>query len=72
MALAPVDHDVRFSIVLTDNKPGSQRRHEFDAPAPEVAEGATLFKALFKDAVAKHAFPPDQLTPNADRSAPLS
>lgn len=38
IALAPVDHDVRFSIVLTDKETGDQRRHEFDAPVPEVPE----------------------------------
>lgn len=38
IALAPVDDDVRFSIVLTDKETGAQRRHEFDAPVPEVPE----------------------------------
>jgi hypothetical protein len=38
----------------------------------EDAEVAILVKIQFKDAVAKHAVPPDQLTLNADRSAPLS
>ena len=38
ISLAPVDHDVRFSIVLTDKETGAQRRHEFDAPVPEVPE----------------------------------
>lgn len=38
IALAPLDHDVRFSIVLTDKETGAQRRHEFDAPVPEVPE----------------------------------
>jgi transposase InsO family protein len=37
----------------------------------EHAESATLFKALFSDAMAKHAVPPDQLTLHADRGAPM-
>ena len=35
------------------------------------AESASQFKALFQDAMAKHAVPPDQLTLHADRGAPL-
>jgi len=38
----------------------------------EHAESATQFKALFQDAMAKHAVPPDQLTLHADRGSPLS
>ena len=37
----------------------------------EDTESATLFKALFKDAMAKHAVPPDQLTLHADRGGPM-
>ena len=37
----------------------------------EHAESATLFKALFSDAMAKHAVPPDQLTLHADRGGPM-
>jgi transposase InsO family protein len=37
----------------------------------EHAESATQFKALFKDAMAKHAVPPDQLTLHADRGGPM-
>ena len=37
----------------------------------EHAESATLFKALFSDAMARHAVPPDQLTLHADRGAPM-
>ena len=36
------------------------------------AESASQFKALFIDAMAKHAVPPGQLTLHADRGAPLS
>ena len=36
----------------------------------EHAESAIQFKALFKDAMAKHAVPPDQLTLHAHRGAP--
>jgi putative transposase len=38
----------------------------------EHAESAIQFKALFQDAMAKHAVPPDQLTLHADRGSPLS
>jgi hypothetical protein len=38
IALAPVDDDVRFSIVFTDKETGAQRRYELDAPVPEVPE----------------------------------
>ena len=37
----------------------------------EHAESATLFKALFSDAMGKHAVPPDQLTLHADRGGPM-
>jgi transposase InsO family protein len=37
----------------------------------EHAESATLFKALFSDAMTKHAVPPDQLTLHADRGGPM-
>ena len=37
----------------------------------EHAESAIQFKALFKDAMAKHAIPPDQLTLHADRGGPM-
>ena len=37
----------------------------------EHAESAIGFKALFKDAMAKHAVPPDQLTLHADRAGPM-
>jgi transposase InsO family protein len=37
----------------------------------EHAESAVQFKALFKDAMAKHAVPPDQLTLHADRGGPM-
>jgi len=37
----------------------------------EEAENASLFKALFNDAVAKHAIPKGQLTLHADRGAPM-
>ena len=37
----------------------------------EHAESAIQFKALFQDAMAKHAVPPDQLTLHADRGAPM-
>ncbi len=37
----------------------------------EHAESAVQFKALFQDAMAKHAVPPDQLTLHADRGAPM-
>ena len=37
----------------------------------EHAESATLFKALFSDAMARHAVPPDQLTLHADRGGPM-
>jgi putative transposase len=37
----------------------------------EHAESATQFKALFIDAMAKHAVPPDQLTLHADRGGPM-
>jgi len=36
----------------------------------EHSESALQFKALFQDAVAKHAIPPDQLTLHADRGGP--
>ena len=36
----------------------------------EHAESAIQFKALFQDAMAKHAVPPDQLTLHADRGSP--
>jgi putative transposase len=36
----------------------------------EHAECAVQFKALFQDAMAKHAVPPDQLTLHADRGGP--
>ena len=35
------------------------------------SESATLFKALFEDALAKHPVPPGQLTLHADRGAPM-
>ena len=38
----------------------------------ERAGSATLFKALFIDAMTKHAVPPEQLTLHADRGGPLS
>ncbi|MBC7738981.1 MAG: transposase family protein [Candidatus Saccharibacteria bacterium] len=38
----------------------------------EHAESASQFKALFKDAMTKHAVPLDQLTLHADRGGPLS
>lgn len=31
--LDPVDHGVRFSVTLTDNETGFERRHEFDGSA---------------------------------------
>jgi putative transposase len=37
----------------------------------EHAESATLFKALFIDAMTKHDVPPDQLTLHADRGGPM-
>jgi transposase InsO family protein len=37
----------------------------------EHAESATLFKALFIDAMEKHAVPRDQLTLHADRGGPM-
>ena len=37
----------------------------------EHAESAIQFKALFQDAMAKHAVPPDQLTLHADRGGPM-
>jgi putative transposase len=37
----------------------------------EHAESAIQFKALFQDAMTKHAVPPDQLTLHADRGAPM-
>ena len=37
----------------------------------EHAESAVQFKALFQDAMAKHAVPPDQLTLHGDRGAPM-
>ena len=37
----------------------------------EHAESATLFKALFLDAITKHAVPADQLTLHADRGGPM-
>ena len=37
----------------------------------EHAESATLFKALFSDAITKHAVPPGQLTLHADRGSPM-
>jgi len=37
----------------------------------EHTESASQFKALFKDAMAKHAVPPDQLTLHADRGAAM-
>ena len=37
----------------------------------EHAESAIQFKALFQDAMAKHAVPPDQLTLHADRGSPM-
>ena len=37
----------------------------------EHADSAIEFKALFQDAMAKHAVPPDQLTLHADRGAPI-
>lgn len=37
----------------------------------EHAESACQFKALFLDAMAKHAVPPDQLTLHADRGGPM-
>jgi putative transposase len=37
----------------------------------EHAESAIQFKALFKDAMTKHAVPPDQLTLHADRGGPM-
>ena len=37
----------------------------------EHAESASLFKALFLDAITKHAVPPDQLTLHADRGGPM-
>ena len=37
----------------------------------EHAESALHFKALFKDAMTKHAVPPDRLTLHADRGAPM-
>ena len=37
----------------------------------EHAESASQFKALFKDAMEKHAVPPDQLTLHADRGGPM-
>ena len=37
----------------------------------ERAQSATLFKALFFDAMTKHAVPPDQLTLHADRGGPM-
>jgi len=36
----------------------------------EHAESAIQFKALFKDAMTKHAAPLDQLTLHADRGTP--
>ncbi|MFT6229214.1 MAG: transposase InsO family protein [Paracoccaceae bacterium] len=38
----------------------------------ERAESARQFKALFIDAMTKHAVPPEQLTLHADRGGPLS
>jgi putative transposase len=35
------------------------------------AESAALFKPLFDDALAEHNVPPGQLTPHADRGAPM-
>jgi putative transposase len=35
------------------------------------AENATLFKALFDDAITKHNVPPGQLTLHADRGGPM-
>ena len=37
----------------------------------EHAERAIQFKALFQDAMTKHAVPPDQLTLHADRGAAM-
>lgn len=37
----------------------------------EHAESAVQFKALFQDAMEKHAVPPDQLTLHADRGGPM-
>ena len=37
----------------------------------EHAESASQFKALFRDAMEKHAVPPDQLTLHADRGGPM-
>ena len=37
----------------------------------EQAASAIQFKALFQDAMAKHAVPPDQLTLHADRGSPM-
>ena len=34
-------------------------------------ESATLFTALFNDAIAKHSVPPGQLTLHADRGGPM-
>jgi hypothetical protein len=36
--LAPVDDDVRFSVTLTNKVTGIHRKHEFDAPVPEMPE----------------------------------
>ena len=37
----------------------------------EHAESAIQFKALFLDAITKHAVPPDQLTLHAGRGSPM-
>ena len=37
----------------------------------EHAESAIQFRTLFKDAMAKHSVPPDQLTLHADRGGPM-
>ena len=36
--IAPVDDSVRLSVTLRDKETGVERRHEFDAPVPEIPE----------------------------------
>lgn len=47
--LAPVDHDIRFSIALTNKETGIQRFRQFDAPVPEIPVPIQMQESNFCD-----------------------
>lgn len=48
--LNPVDEDVRFAVTLTKKETGLKKRHEFDAPVPEIPEPFQMEVGYYCDA----------------------